>query len=86
MDLTLLRSFLAVVEHGGVTEAASHLGVSQSALSRRLSQLQEELGAALLERSGRGVVPTELGKLALSEGTNLVLRYDALKKRRTCVR
>ncbi len=81
MDLTLLRSFLAVVEHGGVTEAASHLGVSQSALSRRLSQLQEELGAALLERSGRGVVPTELGKLALSEGTNLVLRYDALKKR-----
>lgn len=81
MDLTLLRSFLAVVEHGGVTEAASHLGVSQSALSRRLGQLQEEMGAVLLERSGRGVVLTELGKLAWSEANSLVSRYDNLKKR-----
>jgi len=83
MDLTLLRSFLAVVEHGGVTEAASHLGVSQSALSRRLAQLQEEMGVALLERAGRGVVLTELGKLAWSEASNLVVRYDGLKKRLT---
>lgn len=81
MDLTLLRSFLAVVEHGGVTEAAGHLGVSQSAMSRRLAQLQDEMGVALLERSGRGVVLTELGKLAFTEANSLVLRYDALKKR-----
>jgi DNA-binding transcriptional LysR family regulator len=81
MDLTLLRSFLAVVEHGGVTEAASHLGVSQSALSRRLSQLREEMGVDLLERAGRGVVLTELGKLAWAEANSLVSRYDSLKKR-----
>lgn len=81
MDLILLRSFLAVVEHGGVTEAAHHLGVSQSALSRRLTQLQEEMGVALLERSGRGVVLTEMGRLAWTEATGLVQRYDNLKRR-----
>lgn len=81
MDLTLMRSFLAVVEHGGVTEAAAHLGVSQSALSRRLAQLQEELGIKLLERAGRGLVLTELGKLAWTEFGSLVQRYDSLKKR-----
>lgn len=81
MDLTLLRSFLAVVEYGGVTEAAGHLGVSQSALSRRLAQLQVEMGVTLLERAGRGVVLTEMGKLAWTEASSLVQRYDSLKRR-----
>ena len=81
MSLTLVRSFLAVVDHGGVTEAATTLGVSQSALSRRLAQLQEELGAPLLERAGRSVVLTEAGRIAAEEARLLVQRYDALKKR-----
>lgn len=80
MDLTLLRSFLAVVEHGGVTEAATTLAVSQSALSRRLAQLSEEFGAALFERAGRGVVLTPLGRLVATEALGLIQRYDGIKR------
>ncbi|HSC89991.1 MAG TPA: LysR substrate-binding domain-containing protein [Polyangiaceae bacterium] len=79
MDLLLTRSLLAVAEHGTIGEAASRLGVSQSALSRRIQQLEEELGAELLERSGRGVTLTEAGRLAVAEGTVLVERYGRLQ-------
>src|SRR3954471_23334022 len=81
MDLTLLRSLLAVAEHGAITEAAAALGVSQSALSRRIDQLEQELGAPLLERLGRGVALTAIGQIALQEGKLLVQRYDRLKTR-----
>lgn len=81
MDLTLLRSLLAVAEHGAVTEAAHALGLSQSALSRRIAQLEQALGAPLLERAGRGVVLTAVGQIALEEGKLLVQRYEGLKHR-----
>jgi DNA-binding transcriptional LysR family regulator len=81
MDLTLLRSLLAVAQHGAITEAAAALGVSQSALSRRIDQLEQELGAPLLERRGRGVVLTAIGEIALQEGKLLVQRHDRLKAR-----
>lgn len=81
MDLTLVRSLLAVAEHGAITEAAAALGVSQSALSRRIDQLEQELGAPLLERLGRGVALTAIGQIALQEGKLLVQRYDRLKTR-----
>jgi DNA-binding transcriptional LysR family regulator len=81
MDLVLLRSLLAVAEHGGVTEAAHALGVSQSALSRRIDQLEQSLGAKLLERAGRGVALTAMGALAVEDGKWLVQRYDRLKSR-----
>jgi DNA-binding transcriptional LysR family regulator len=81
MDLLLLRSFLAVAEHGAVTDAAAALGISQSALSRRVAQLETALGAPLLERVGRGVALTAIGRLTLDEGKLLVQRYDRLKSR-----
>jgi molybdate transport repressor ModE-like protein len=81
MDLTLFRSLLAVAEHGAITEAASALGVSQSALSRRIDQLEEALGAPLFERVGRGVALTAIGRIAVDEGKLLVQRYDRLKSR-----
>jgi DNA-binding transcriptional LysR family regulator len=81
MDLLLLRSFLAVAEHGAVTDAAAALGLSQSALSRRIAQLETALGAPLLERVGRGVELTAIGELTLEEGKLLVQRYDRLKSR-----
>lgn len=81
MDLLLLRSLVAVAEHGAITEAAAALGVSQSALSRRIDQLEEALGAQLFERAGRGVALTSVGQLALEEGKLLVQRYDRLKAR-----
>jgi DNA-binding transcriptional LysR family regulator len=81
MDLTLFRSLLAVAEHGAITDAAVALGVSQSALSRRIDQLEEALGASLFERVGRGVALTAIGQIAVDEGKLLVQRYERLKSR-----
>jgi DNA-binding transcriptional LysR family regulator len=81
MDLILFRSLLAVADHGAITDAASALGLSQSALSRRIEQLAEALGAPLLERVGRGVALTAIGQIAVEEGKLLVQRYDRLRSR-----
>lgn len=61
MELLLMRSLLGVAEHGAITDAARALGVTQPALSRRLQQLEEALGAKLLERSRKGIVLTDAG-------------------------
>lgn len=81
MDLLLIRSLVAVAEHGGITDAAASLGISQSALSRRIDQLEQALGAPVLERVGRGVAPTAIGQIAIEEGKQLVQRYELLKSR-----
>ena len=80
MDLLLLRSLLAVAEHGAITEAAGALGLSQPALSRRIRQLEESFGTKLLERSQRGVVLNEMGRLVQREGLELVERYERLRE------
>jgi len=80
MDLSLLRSLLAVAEHGAITEAANALGLSQPALSRRIQQLEESFGTPLLERSRRGVVLNEMGRLVHREGLDIVDRYERLQQ------
>jgi DNA-binding transcriptional LysR family regulator len=57
------------------------LGISQSALSRRIDQLEDTLGAPVLERVGRGVALTAIGHIVLEEGKLLVQRYERLKSR-----
>ena len=62
LDLTALRSFLTVVETGGVTRAAGVLNLTQSAVSMQLKRLEDSLGLSLLDRSGRGIAPTPAGE------------------------
>ena len=80
MDLLHLRSLLAVADVGAITEAADRIGVSQSALSRRLQQLEAHMGAALLVRSRKGAELTAIGKLVEAEARVLVSRYDNLRR------
>ncbi|MCH2173715.1 LysR substrate-binding domain-containing protein [Myxococcota bacterium] len=80
MDFTHLRSLLAVSERGAIGGAAERLGISQPALTRRIRLLEEEFGADLVERSGRGIALTETGRLVVGEGRVLVERYDRLKE------
>ena len=63
MELQQLKYFLQVVEEGSFTRAAERLGISQSALSRSVQKLEEELGQPLLERKPRSVSLTEAGML-----------------------
>src|SRR5260221_4553182 len=65
MDLRQLEMFRAVAEQGTFTRAADRLHVSQSAVSRQVQLLEDELGGVLLRRSGRGVTLTEAGELLL---------------------
>ena len=66
MDLNLhhLRYLAAVVREGSIARAARGLGVSAPTISAQLRLLERSLGGALFERVGRGLVPTELGRVA----------------------
>lgn len=55
----LVQDFLAIYRQGSVTKAAKALGVQQSTTSRRLSQLEDELGVQLFFRLQGGVQPTD---------------------------
>lgn len=63
MELDQLRYFLKVAERGNFTRAAEDLMISQSALSRSVQKLEDELGQPVLERKTRSVVLTEAGLL-----------------------
>lgn len=53
LNVSLLRAFLAVVDSGGVTAAASALNLSQAAASQQIRRLEELLDCRLFERQGR---------------------------------
>jgi len=60
--LDSLESFVAVVEAGQFTTAAERLGIGKSVLSRRVSELEEHLGARLLQRTTRRLSLTDAGR------------------------
>jgi LysR family transcriptional regulator, mexEF-oprN operon transcriptional activator len=62
LDLNLLRVFAVVAETGSVTRAASHLYLTQPAVSAALRRLTTTVGARLFVRSGRGLVLTSRGE------------------------
>jgi DNA-binding transcriptional LysR family regulator len=73
MDIRQLTYFLAIVDHGGFTRAASALYVSQPALSQTVQSLERELGTALFHRIGKRAVLTEAGT-ALIEPARAAVR------------
>lgn len=75
MELRELKSFVAVVEEGGMSAAARRLHISQSALSQTISGLEHELGTQLLLRSSAGVHPTAAGTVLLGEARAVLARY-----------
>ncbi|MDQ0506102.1 LysR substrate-binding domain-containing protein [Xanthobacter agilis] len=71
-DLDLLRSFVAVADLGSISAAARRVGRSQSAVSLQMDRLAEMLGFPVLERKGRGVVPTPRGGAFLDDARRLL--------------
>lgn len=63
MDWDKLRVFHAVAEAGSLTHAGEVLHLSQSAVSRQISALEESLGVSLFHRHARGLILTEQGEL-----------------------
>jgi len=65
LDMTALRSFVAVADTGGVTKASGFLNLTQSAVSMQLKRLEESLDVALLDRSARTIALTAAGEQLL---------------------
>jgi len=76
MELRHLRYFLAVAEALNFTKAAALLRVAQPALSRRVQDLEDEIGVDLLKRSPRGVVLTAEGKVFLDKTRQILKLAD----------
>jgi DNA-binding transcriptional LysR family regulator len=74
LDLRRLRALHAVVETGSVTAAAGQVSYTPSAISQHIAALERETGSVLLERSGRGVRPTEAGLLLAEHAGALLTR------------
>lgn len=72
ISLKQWKMFHAVVDFDGFTGAASHLHISQSAISYTLAKLQEQLGVSLLKIEGRKAQITEEGKILLDRSRELV--------------
>src|SRR5436305_5868026 len=76
MELRHLRYFVAVAEALNFTKASARLRVAQPALSRQMTDLEEEIGVDLMKRSPRGVTLTAEGRLFLDEVRELLKRAD----------
>ena len=74
MELRQLRYFVHIVELGSMSRAAAELDMVQSALSQQISRLESELSTRLLQRTPRGVLPTEAG-MAFFREAKLTLRH-----------
>jgi DNA-binding transcriptional LysR family regulator len=79
VDWSDLRTFYAVATAGSMNAAADLLGVTQSAISKRLGQLEVRLGTRLLERSPSGIQLTEAGAEALDHVTTMMRASQSLE-------
>lgn len=80
MDLKQIEYFIRVAELGSFTRASIDLDVAQSALSRHVRLLETELRQNLLIRNGRGVIPTEAGRILLEHGRGVLHQIGRLRE------
>ena len=79
MDWDRIRVFHAVAHAGSFTRAAERLGLSQSAISRQIGALEEDLGTSLFHRHARGLVLTEQGEILLEAANEVAKRMAAVQ-------
>ena len=77
LDWDRVRVFHAVAQAGSFTRAAEKLGLSQSAISRQIGALEEDLGTPLFHRHARGLVLTEQGEILLEAALDMAKRMAA---------
>lgn len=76
-DLNDLAYFAAVADHGGFAAASRALGIPKSRLSRRIAQLEQQLGVRLLQRTTRRFAVTDLGEAVLRHARAMRQEADA---------
>lgn len=74
MDWDKLKTFHAAAQAGSLTKAATYLGISQSAVSRQIAALEDDLGITLFHRHARGLIPTEPGNILFEASTEIAAK------------
>lgn len=84
IDFLGMQAFLCIVEQGGFLPAATHLNLSQTAISHRLRKLEDSLGMKLLTRTTRAITLTDAGRALLPRVRKamqeLELSYDTVRQ------
>jgi DNA-binding transcriptional LysR family regulator len=83
LDVPSLRTFIAVLDHGGMTRAAEALDLSQSAVSWKMKRLEERVGRPLLIREGHTLRPSQDGEELLEHARTIVALHDEAVARLT---
>jgi DNA-binding transcriptional LysR family regulator len=78
LDLDTLRTLVVANDLGGYGQAATRLGRTPSAISLQMKRLQEDVGATLFRKDGRGVALTEAGEIVLRFGRRILATNDEL--------
>ena len=79
LDWDKLRIFHAAAEAGSFTHAADALNLSQSAISRQVSALEQEIGAPLFHRHARGLVLSEQGEILFETAAEVMKRLEQVR-------
>ena len=79
----VLKVFHAAAQAGSFTHAGEQLGLSQSAVSRQVSSLEQELGVALFHRHARGLILTEQGELLHRTAHDVFMKLEAARAKLT---
>ncbi len=78
--LTRMRCFIQVIDSGGFSAAARDMGRSKALVSKYISELEDELGVRLLNRTTRQISATEVGQAYYREAGEIIQRMDDLRE------
>lgn len=81
MEIEHMKEYVALAENLNFTTTAEQLYITQSALSRHISYVEEHIGAQLFVRSPHSVKITPAGKVVYEDFKTIVAAYDALKRK-----
>lgn len=74
MDTRFVESFVTVVEKGSIAEAARRLNLTPAGVAQQIRAIEREIGKPIVMRTGRTVVPTEIG-IAMLDRARALLRH-----------
>jgi len=81
MELRHLRYFVCVADEQNIGRAALRLHISQPPLTRQIQQLEEQVGARLFHRTGRGVELTDAGRVLYDDARNILAMAERAAER-----
>jgi len=80
MDTSTLQAFVETAQLGSFSQASQRLFITQSAVSKRVAQLEEQVGARLFDRIGRTIALTDAGKALLPQARRILAELEDAKR------